>query len=66
MKPIHNRMPAILRQEDHARWLEPTAVAPEALTPLLQPYAADQMLAFPVTTLVNNPAIDRVDCIVPA
>lgn len=66
MSPIHNRMPAILRPEDRETWLEPAAAAPEALAPFLRPYPADLMRAFAVSTLVNNPAVDRADCIAPA
>jgi putative SOS response-associated peptidase YedK len=63
---IHNRMPAILRPQDREEWLEPSATAPAALEHMLQPYPAEMMRAFPVSTLVNNPATDRADCILPA
>lgn len=66
MAPIHNRMPVIVRAENRAAWLEPAAVSPEALSPLLQPYPAELMSAFPVSSLVNNPANDRPDCRLPA
>ena len=66
MAPIHNRMPAILRPEDREPWLDPTISAPEVLAPLIHPFPSNLMRAFPVSTLVNNPATDRVDCIVPA
>jgi putative SOS response-associated peptidase YedK len=63
---IHNRMPVILAREHWARWLEPAGREPEALEQLLQPYPADLMRAFPVSTLVNNPATDRAECILAA
>ena len=65
MAPIHNRMPAIIRPEDRTTWLDPAVTELEVLAPLLQSFPADLMRAFPVSTLVNNPAIDRADCIVP-
>ncbi|HET6846115.1 MAG TPA: SOS response-associated peptidase [Anaerolineales bacterium] len=64
--PIHNRMPVIVRPEDRASWLEPAAVPPEALAPFLRSYPAELMRAFPVSTLVNNPATDRPECRHPA
>jgi putative SOS response-associated peptidase YedK len=63
---IHNRMPAILRTEHRAAWLNPAPLEPHELSPLLEPYPADSMQAFPVSTLVNNPATDRPECILPA
>src|SRR5574340_313449 len=65
MATIHNRMPAILRPEDRVKWLGPAARSPEELAPLLRPYPAASMSAYPVSTLVNNPAVDTPDCIRP-
>ena len=54
---IHNggdharRMPAILRREDHERWLKGTIAEARAV---LQPYPADLMVAHPVSTRVNS------------
>jgi putative SOS response-associated peptidase YedK len=66
MAPIHSRMPAILRAEDRMKWLEPVAGTPEELAQLLQPYPSELMRAFRVSTLVNSPAADLPECIVPA
>jgi putative SOS response-associated peptidase YedK len=54
MAPIHNRMPVILSPEDYATWLN-AAPTTELLLPLLKPFSADQMEAYPVSKLVNNP-----------
>ncbi len=51
---IHNRMPVIVRPEDYARWLDPTVRQPEKLSDILTPYPAEEMITYPVTTLVNN------------
>jgi putative SOS response-associated peptidase YedK len=57
MADIHNggshpqRMPAILRREDHEAWLEGTTAAARAA---LIPYPADLMVAHPVSTRVNS------------
>ena len=32
---------------------------------LLTPYPADEMIAYPVSTRVNNPAYDAPECIAP-
>jgi putative SOS response-associated peptidase YedK len=54
MAPIHDRMPAILRREDEAMWLDPEVREPEAVLNLLAPYPDDLMRAYPVSTLVSN------------
>lgn len=66
MSPIHNRMPVILEPEDYARWVDPTPQRPEDLSPLLRSYPAGRMSAHPVSTLVNSPANDRPELVVPA
>jgi len=53
MKPIHNRMPVILKQEDEKAWLLSKDSA-EILS-LLKPYSSEDMDAFPVSKLVNSP-----------
>jgi len=58
MAPIHHRMPAILRREDEEHWLNPDQTEGERLLPLLRPYPASEMAAWPVSTAVNNPRND--------
>ncbi len=53
MKPIHNRMPVILKPGDEKTWLSGKNSA-EILS-LLKPYPADEMDAYPVSKLVNSP-----------
>ncbi len=66
MAPIHDRMPVILSPDDYDRWLDPAIQKPEHLQPLLRPYPSDAMVAYPVTTHVNNPKNEDPRCIVPA
>lgn len=66
MMPLHNRMPVIIHQDAYAQWLEKSPQTPENLQPLIKPYPSDEMTAHPVSTLVNNPANDRAECVVPA
>jgi putative SOS response-associated peptidase YedK len=65
MRPIHDRMPVILRREDYAEWLQPDEVPADVLRPLLKPYAADRMTAYEVSKLVNRPNADVPECIAP-
>ena len=66
VSPLHNRMAVILSPDDYDQWLSPDELPPEALLPLLQPYDADQMDAYEVSTHVNSPANDDPTCIEPA
>jgi putative SOS response-associated peptidase YedK len=65
MAKIHNRMPVILPQEAYEQWLEPSEQQPELLQPLLSPFPAELMTAYPVSTIVNNPRNETPDCIAP-
>lgn len=65
MAPIHNRMPVILPPDAYAQWLDPAARPAESLQNLLSPYSTEEMTAHPVSTLVNSPANDRAECVVP-
>ena len=65
IRPIHNRMPAILKRQDEDAWLDPTA-RPEFLQGLLAPYPADAMTAYAVSRLVNSARNDSPDLILPA
>lgn len=55
MEEIHNRMPVILRKEDEEDWLNPDNAETDKLLSLLTPYPANNMEAYPVSTLVNSP-----------
>jgi putative SOS response-associated peptidase YedK len=66
VRPVHDRMPVILAPEDYGRWLDPETKKPELLEPLLQPFAADAMTAYPVSPVVNTPRNDSARCIEPA
>lgn len=59
--PIHNRMPVILPPDAYKDWLDPAGQS----SIRLQPYPAAEMTAYPVTTLVNNPANDLPACTIP-
>jgi putative SOS response-associated peptidase YedK len=65
MAPIHNRMPVILHTRDHAKWLDASPQTPDKLLPLIKPFPADNMAAYPVSTLVNKPSNDIPELVVP-
>jgi len=54
MADIHHRMPVILRREDEAEWLGRNHTDVSALLKLLQPYQAEKMRAYPVSSSVGN------------
>jgi putative SOS response-associated peptidase YedK len=66
MAPIHNRMPVILPPSAYEQWLDPAPQTPDRLLPLLKPFPAAEMTAHSVSTLVNSPANDRAELVVPA
>ena len=65
MASLHNRMPVILPASAYDQWLDPAPQKPEALQALLTQYPSDEMTAHPVSTLVNSPANDRPELILP-
>ena len=65
LRTIHHRMPVILNPVDYDLWLDPTVQEADVLHPLLRPYAAAKMMAYPVSTLVNSPKNNHPDCIEP-
>lgn len=59
MRPLHNRMPAILKPEYEKYWLK------KPLISVLKPYPSEEMKTYPLTTLVNNPRNDTKDVLKP-
>lgn len=63
MKSIHDRMPVILPPSAYSTWLAEGEVAAGELKPLLKPYDAGEMDAYPVSKLVNKATVDVPECI---
>lgn len=63
MHAIHSRMPVIFDSAHAWEWLSQTPAAQLVL--LLQPFPESEMMAYPVSLLVNNPAADAPECILP-
>jgi len=67
MSEIHNRMPAILRPEDEAAWLDVAGNDRDDvphLLEMLRPYGDGELAAHPVSSQMNSPAFDSESCIV--
>jgi putative SOS response-associated peptidase YedK len=65
MARYHHRMPVILAPEAEGAWLDPRVEDPAGLLPLLAPYPADPMTAYPVSPAVNSPANDSPQLVLP-
>ncbi len=65
LRPLHHRMAVILPSSAYDRWLDPSIQEADRLQPLLQPYPSEEMTAYPVSTVVNNPANDTPRCTEP-
>ncbi len=63
MSTLHNRMPVILDQKNYADWLDPAPRTPDSLLHLIQPFPANNMSAYPVSTMVNSPGTDRAELV---
>ena len=63
MRPIHARMPVMLPATSYTQWLDPTVQDLHALQALLRPYPSEELTAYPVSTLVNNPRHDVPECL---
>jgi putative SOS response-associated peptidase YedK len=62
-RPIHDRMPVILPEEEYELWLSAAPRQAEHLQSLLKPFPSELMRAYPVRTEVNNPRNDTEKCI---
>jgi putative SOS response-associated peptidase YedK len=58
MQEIHDRMPVILNNDNIKLWLDPKNNDPKLLKSLLIPYDDTKMIAYPVSSEVNNPKND--------
>jgi len=65
VEPLHDRMPVIVSPRDYDRWLDPMATELEDLHALFEPASAEELTAYPVSRLVNDPANDSPACVDP-
>ncbi len=59
---LHDRMAVVLAPEEEETWLTGD---PDEAAALLDPYPADEMRTYPVSTRVNSPANDAPDLVEP-
>lgn len=64
IQPLHDRMAVVLPPDAYALWLSPDA-KPSELDALLKPAPDDLLIAYPVSTRVNNPVNDDPSLIEP-
>jgi putative SOS response-associated peptidase YedK len=65
LKPIHNRMPAIIPREKETVWIDPSVQDKETLLTLINPYPSEDMEFTKVSQMVNSPGNDSPECIKP-
>lgn len=65
MARYHHRMPVVLEAAAHDSWLDTSQQNPSRVLPLLQPYAGNDLIAYPVTLYVNSPRNDDPGCLEP-
>lgn len=66
VRPLHDRMPVILRDAAVDTWLDARVTDTPPLEPLLAPVPDGEMKRTPVSPLVNSVRHEGPDCIVPA
>jgi putative SOS response-associated peptidase YedK len=59
LRPLHDRMPAVMSPGDFALWLDPRERDPARLLPLLRPCPAELMQRWPVGRRVNVAGVDE-------
>lgn len=64
LAPIHDRMPVIVKPEDYARWIAPATTASDVRR-LVESFPAQEMRAWEVSLLVNDPKTDDPRVIAP-
>jgi putative SOS response-associated peptidase YedK len=63
--PVHDRMPVMLEAGAADRWLRPGPLAEADYRSLCRPIGSEDMLLWPVSTLVNNPRHETAEVCAP-
>lgn len=64
IRSIHHRMPVVLKRERWNTWLAPEASTDDLLA-MVGPFDGEDLVSYPVSTLVNSPSNDVEQCILP-
>lgn len=65
IRPLHDRMPAIVPEGRFGEWLDPKETRSVKLLPILATYPADRMEMWPVADKVNRVAADGPELLTP-
>jgi len=63
MAELHDRMPVILPPDLYGPWLDHRIEDVDALQEMLRPYPAEELTAYPISTIVNSPRNESAECI---
>lgn len=63
IRPLHDRMPAILLPEHYSIWLNSAVTTVEQIAAVLHPYPEELLEIYPVSGRVNSAHYDQPDCI---
>jgi putative SOS response-associated peptidase YedK len=66
MKPLHDRMPAIIAPSQYDQWLDPTISDKAKIMGYLNSVPSTRLVPYPVSTWVNSPKHDDDRCIEPS
>lgn len=64
IKALHDRMPVIVPEEKYKYWLDATST-PDGLVNIMIPFESDNIVLYPVSRLVNNPANNYENLLMP-
>lgn len=65
IRSLHHRMPVLLDKRKEELWLDSNITDREGIKALLQPFDAQKMACYPVSTIVNHPRNDAPENIKP-
>ena len=65
LKPVHERMPVILKSENYNEWLDAKIKDTDKIQKLLKPYPAKEMISHEVSRSVNIPDTNLPELILP-
>jgi putative SOS response-associated peptidase YedK len=66
VRPIHDRMPAIVPVDQYTRWLDPSLHESKILSQVLKPYPSEEMECYSVTPKMNSVKYNDPENIKPA
>ena len=64
LAPIHDRMPVIIRPDDYAKWISPSAGMAE-VRQLVASFPSEEMKTWEISLMVNDPKTDDARVIAP-